>query len=206
MERDLARVRVLTMEDGLEAMIHRSPRRRKTVQAHLEDGVLHVFVPDNLSREAESEWVEQMRASITRMQERERASRAIDLQTRARALNKRYFKGLLEWRSIRFTSTSKTRYGSCYPARGEILISAELVNHPRWVLDYVIVHELAHLISPGHDEQFWSLVATYPRAERARGYLDGFSRAHGQDRGRCSNRVKASSGTRASEEQLVMEF
>jgi predicted metal-dependent hydrolase len=39
------------------------------------------------------------------------------------------------------------------------------------VLDYVIVHELAHLVVPGHGRKFWGLVDRYPRAERARGWL-----------------------------------
>lgn len=52
--------------------------------------------------------------------------------------------------------------------RGQILISAELGDHPTWVLDYVIVHELAHLVFPDHSKQFWHLVSAYPKAERAR--------------------------------------
>ena len=48
---------------------------------------------------------------------------------------------------------------------------------PSWVLDYVLVHELAHLRVPGHGPKFWALVDRYPRTERARGYLDGISAA-----------------------------
>jgi predicted metal-dependent hydrolase len=40
-------------------------------------------------------------------------------------------------------------------------------------VDYVLVHELVHLLEPGHDDRFWALVARYPRAERARGFLEG---------------------------------
>ena len=48
---------------------------------------------------------------------------------------------------------------------------------PGFVVDYVLLHELAHLLAPGHGPDFWALLAGYPKLERARGYLDGFSTA-----------------------------
>ena len=71
----------------------------------------------------------------------------------------------------------RTRWASCTPAEGTIRLSRRLLDMPTWVQDYVLVHELAHLLEPGHGPSFWRLVERYPRTERARGYLDGVSAA-----------------------------
>lgn len=68
-------------------------------------------------------------------------------------------------------SNQNKRHGSCAPGRGTIRISHRLATMPRFVLDYVIVHELAHLAQPNHGREFWLLVNQYPKTERARGYL-----------------------------------
>ena len=70
-----------------------------------------------------------------------------------------------------------TRWGSCTPARGTVRISDRVQGMPGWVIDYVLLHELAHLIEPGHGEDFWALLAAYPHTERARGFLLGVSHA-----------------------------
>ena len=70
-----------------------------------------------------------------------------------------------------YVTNQHTRYGSCSPAEGTIRISADLAGMPGWVRDYVLVHELAHLLEANHSPAFWSLVNRYPLAERARGYL-----------------------------------
>jgi predicted metal-dependent hydrolase len=70
-----------------------------------------------------------------------------------------------------------SRWGSCTPADGTIRLSSRLQGMPPWVVDYVLLHELAHLLEPGHGARFWTLLRAYPRTERARGYLEGFAAA-----------------------------
>ncbi len=69
------------------------------------------------------------------------------------------------------------RWGSCTITTGAIRISERVRDMPAWVVDYVLVHELAHLIEADHSARFWSLVAAYPHTERARGYLEGYATA-----------------------------
>lgn len=52
----------------------------------------------------------------------------------------------------------KTRWGSCNHARGHVRLNTELVKKPRHLLEYVLVHEMVHLIAPTHDERFIALL------------------------------------------------
>ena len=81
--------------------------------------------------------------------------------------------------SVSWVGNQQHRWGSCTPSTGAIRLSDRLRRLPGWVVDYVLVHELAHLIEPSHSARFWSLVARYPQAERARGYLEGYQAAGG---------------------------
>ena len=65
--------------------------------------------------------------------------------------------------------------GSCSFEVGEIRISSRLARVPDWVLDYVLLHELTHLVESGHGPEFHRLMARYPRAERAEGFLDAMA-------------------------------
>ena len=94
-----------------------------------------------------------------------------DLEKRAQQLNKKYFNGRLQWQSIRYVTNQNKRYGSCTPSRGTIRLNHRLAQMPTWVRDYVIMHELAHLLEGNHGRKFWRLVNRYPLTERARGYL-----------------------------------
>jgi predicted metal-dependent hydrolase len=149
----------------MEVEVIRSARRRKTVEARQVGGTLRISIPATMTQAEEARWIEEM----TRRFERRSQVKPIDLTERARTLARQY--GLPTPASIRWVDNQHTRWGSCTTATGAVRISTALSKYPRWVLDYVIVHELAHLIEPSHRPAFWALVARYPHAERARGYL-----------------------------------
>jgi predicted metal-dependent hydrolase len=143
----------------------RSPRRRKTVQAREVNGVLRVSIPASMTKADEERWV----AEMVRRMERRTATDSVDLVRRAEYLAARYW--LPQPLSIRWVDNQEWRWGSCTPADGAVRISSRLAKEPSWVLDYVIVHELAHLEVPRHGRAFWTLVNRYPMTERARGFL-----------------------------------
>lgn len=149
----------------MKVVVVRSPRRRKTVQARLVDGVIKIHIPATMSAAEEQRWVDEM---VKRM-ERRNTSASIDLAQRAGTLARQL--GLEEPDSIRWVDNQEMRWGSCTPRDRTIRISSRLAREPAWVVDYVIVHELAHLTVSGHGPRFWNLVERYRLAERARGFL-----------------------------------
>lgn len=155
----------------MEVKIVRSKRRKKTVEARLESGVLVVRAPATISDAELSSIIEKLKAKIENKQRRRQFESDASLEARARKWNRRYFDGKLTWSSIRYVTNQNRRFGSCTPSHGTIRISHRVADMPAWVRDYVIVHELAHLVETNHSRAFWDLVNRYPKTERARGYL-----------------------------------
>lgn len=160
--------------------VRRSLRRRRTVTAFREDGRVVVCLPSKLSKAEERRWVHIM---LERLAAQERRRRPSDeaLLARARELSRRYLDGQAKPVSVRWSAAQRSRWGSCTPSDGAIRLSGRLRGLPTWVIDYVLVHELAHLLVTDHGQKFWELVGRYPRAERARGFLDGISHAAGMN-------------------------
>ena len=160
--------------------VRRSTRRRRTVAAYRDGDVVVVLIPARFSLAEEREWVQKMLARLDSRERRARRRRGDgELETRARQLARAYFDDRVRPVSVRWVSNQRGRWGSCTPADGTIRLSDRLRGMPDWVIDYVLVHELAHLRVPGHGPEFWSLVDRYPRAQRARGYLEGVAAAGG---------------------------
>jgi predicted metal-dependent hydrolase len=148
----------------------RSTRRRKTVSAELKNGILVVRAPAAMSDAELAPVIEKLQARLKKRVKKAPRSDE-DLEKRARKLNKEFFNGRLRWQSVRFVTNQNTLFGSCTPSHGTIRLSHRLAKMPQWVLDYVLMHELAHLEEANHGPRFWQLVNKYPLTERARGYL-----------------------------------
>lgn len=150
--------------------VQRSARRKKTISAEIVGDALIVSIPDRLSRAEEQEWVERMATRMSDRKRRDRLNQDGALARRAADLSARYLNGVKP-RDIEWVTNQRSRWGSCSPEEGSIRLSVELADYPAWVRDYVIVHELAHLLVADHSERFWDLVNRYPLTERARGFL-----------------------------------
>ena len=149
----------------------RSSRRRKTSSARFVDGVVEVRIPAWMDARQEADTVAELVARVAKA--REMAAGELDLVARAARLADEH--GLPRPSSIRWVGNQQKRWGSCSQATGEIRISSRLRRVPGYVLDHVIVHELAHLVEIGHGPRFRALEDRFPRRERAEGFLDAMS-------------------------------
>lgn len=159
-----------------EVEVRRSKRRRRTVSAYRDGDRIVVLIPATLTRREEAEWVETMVERIERSEQRRQLSDE-DLRDRAWRLSNDYLGGLAVPESVRWVDNQNSRWGSCTPSDRSIRLSVRLQGMPGWVIDYVLVHELAHLLEAGHDAAFWGWVERYPQADKARGFLEGWSAA-----------------------------
>jgi predicted metal-dependent hydrolase len=153
--------------------VRASAKRRSTVSASWEDGRIVVLVPSRLGSAERDAVVDELVQRLLRRAPM-RHSDHDELEARAHELGDRYLDSTRA-NSVRWVRNQKRRWGSCSPATGDIRISDRLRPVPPWVLDAVLIHELAHLIEPTHSRRFRALAARYPRMSEADTFLHGFS-------------------------------
>jgi predicted metal-dependent hydrolase len=157
-----------------EIEIRRSARRTRTVRAYREGDTTIVLMPAGLSKAVEDEHV---RSLVERLDRRAKRARPSDEQlvSRAGELSRRWFDGRTTPSSVRWVTNMDKRWGSCSSGDRSIRLSHRLKGMPEYVVDYVLVHELAHLIEANHGKAFWALVDAFPESEKAKGFLEGVS-------------------------------
>jgi predicted metal-dependent hydrolase len=150
-----------------------SARRRKTSEARWVGGRIVVSVPAHLSQEAREKTIAWLIDRLVAKHPMRSAVGDAELMTRAIALADRYRIGSRPT-SVRWVTNQSARWGSCSYHSGEIRLSHRLRAVPEWVLDAVLVHELAHLVHPNHSPAFHQLANGYRRHHEAGIFLAGY--------------------------------
>lgn len=159
---------------GQQVVLRRSAKRRRTVSAFWENGNAVIAIPATLNHFEAASWARKMLPKLERPRTRARTSDA-DLIRRATELSRAYLGGKAVPASVRWVDNQRDRWGSTTPAHGTVRLSSALRGMPDWVVDYVLLHELAHLLVAGHGPDFWALLTSYPRTETAKAFLSGVS-------------------------------
>ena len=144
---------------------------RRTYSISVKGGRVIVRAPEKASRERISElvkkhdeWIKKQlkRQSVPRLGDVDLTDSQIkELKKNARLVlttKMEYFSKIMDLKYGRITITSaKTRFGSC-TSKGNISFSYRLMLYPDAAIDYVVVHELCHLVEMNHSKRFYALV------------------------------------------------
>jgi predicted metal-dependent hydrolase len=157
--------------------VRRSSRRTRTVTAYRERDTIVVVIPQRMSKADEQTFVRDMVQKVLAREARALAPQGDEeLAIRAHHLAATYLAPAVDQlplpAGVFWVTNQQQRWGSCTPSTGLIRLSHRLQPMPAWVVDYVLLHELAHLVEPTHSDRFWRLVSRYPAAEKAKGYLE----------------------------------
>lgn len=167
--------------NGAEVVVRRTRRRKTGVAAFWESGRAVIAVPARMSVEDEDYWiphmVQRLEGHLTAPAGKRRQPPASDeeLMRRCLSLSARYLGSRAVPVSVRWVTNQNGRWGSATCSRKTIRISHQVRGMPEWVLDYVLLHELAHLIHPNHSADFWAELDGYADQEKAKAFLQGAS-------------------------------
>ncbi len=168
------------MELPEDVVVRRSARRRRTLQARREGDRIVVLVPATLPARDCERLVRQL---VDRVRAREAGGRRRGdeaLEQAAVRLAKELAPDLdlvTRLTGVTWSGRQNRRWGSCTTTTGEIRLSSRLQSFPSWVVDYVLFHELVHLVEANHSARFHQLVRRFPDHDRATGFLEGVSHA-----------------------------
>lgn len=154
-----------------DVKVIRTRRRSRTASARMVKDTLYVRVPHRIADGDLQSIIKDLSAKVEKKLLKKQLNTDHALSSRARELNMKYFSGKLKFESIEYVTDQNSKFGCCDYERRKIRIAHHVAFMPAWVRDYVLVHELAHLIHHDHGAEFWKACAGYKHMERAKGYL-----------------------------------
>lgn len=156
-----------------EFRVIRSSRRKRTLHAYRQNGLIEIHIPDRLSRRQEFDVIPEMIDLVLKRENRLRKSDSALLELSDLLLAE--FLPEFNERPISVTwRVMRERWGSCTTVDKTIRISERLNTAPDYALRYVLFHELIHLRIAGHGDDFHELLARYPDKDRAEAFLEGY--------------------------------
>lgn len=173
-------------KDGNEIIVfvRRDKRLKKSSRWQWQaDGSILLRIPSRFPKRQIPDLLKQITQQMDKRIKQAKRRTDADLQERAEEINRKYFRGQIEWKAIRWVGNMNARLGSCTnggSTDGHIRISDKIKDWPQWVVDYVIAHELVHRLHSDHSKDFWAtLTDGYPKTERARGFILGLGFVEG---------------------------
>ena len=159
--------------DRPEVEIRASSRRKKTGTAHWSGSRIVVQIPSRLRGRERVIFVDDLVERLLTQRPQNAAGDA-SLEERAKVLAELYNDAVVP-SSVRWVKNQQSRWASCSPATREIRVSSRLRQCPEWVIDAVLVHELAHLHEADHSVAFYAIADRHPRQAESAHFLEGYA-------------------------------
>ncbi|MEK7449990.1 MAG: M48 family metallopeptidase, partial [Planctomycetota bacterium] len=150
----------------MEIKVIRSAKRRRTISGRMVGETMFVNAPQHTPETELTKIIAKFQKRFERRKLRKELNLNDNLMDIFRRLNEQYFDNGIDVQAIEYSTNQTSRWGVCNSRTKTILISHRLAEFPDWVRDYVIVHEMAHILQPNHSRRFWKLVRCYKRSER----------------------------------------
>lgn len=159
--------------DGVALTIVIERKAVKNINARLRDTTMYVSVPHRLAQAR----IDEVLPELARRLIRRAHARQVNTEEDALGLVQQValrFPNKPEIAHVEFVTTQQARWGSYSGQTRTIRLNAALRTMPRWVLEAVVAHELAHVIHLDHSPAFWKLLRQVcPETDRARAFLAG---------------------------------
>ena len=150
-------------------------KRVKNVNARLRGSTLFISAPVDLPSNKLHQIAHEMARKLVRRIHAQKANSEEDAQRLAGKIARRFPQPPGVERVV-FVTTQRDRWGTYSQRTNTIRLNAALRSMPRWVVEAVIAHELAHAVHPDHSAAFWELVRDVcPDTDRAQAFLAGVS-------------------------------